>query len=160
LGYFYYKAHKNYKTTKAKLDELTQESALSSGDLNVQLKELKAQNDKLTKENEQLKKEKIVWEKDKETLVASVNDKTTKMAKAKAYNDTLNYIVDLISVHNGLSGITEAEYQKGRQIAQTTNDQSFVDLCDWAWQNESINQIERLTAVLKSIATNISSNLQ
>ena len=91
-----------------------------------------------------------------ETLTA----KTAKMAKAKAYNDVLAYIVQLVQAHNGLNGWTEAEYQAGRTKAVATGDQSFIDIIDWAWNNQAIDQVERLTKVLDAIADGIGNNLK
>jgi len=142
LGYFFWQKTKNYNSLLADKKALESQYSLISKDTVKQIADLKTENANLKKENE--------------TLTA----KTAKMAKAKAYNDVLAYLIQIIQAHNGLNGWTEAEYQSGRVKAVATGDQSFVDIIDWAWNNQAIDQVERLTKVMDAIADGIGNNLK
>ena len=120
LGYFFWQKNKNYNSLLADKKALERQYAFISKDTVKQIADLKTENANLKKENE--------------TLTA----KTAKMAKAKAYNDVLAYLVQLIQAHNGLNGWTEAEYQDGRAKAVATGDQAFIDIIDWAWNMEHV----------------------
>lgn len=156
LGYLYYKSNKNFVAANVKIDDLGKGALLTSSGTTVKMQELITQNDKLTKENGQLQKDNTTLTSDKTAATATA----VKVAKAKTYNDTLTYIAQLMSLHNGFDGWTDAEYAEGRRIAGTTEDQSFLELIDWAWAHAEINSIERLTAVLKTIASNINNNIK
>jgi len=160
MGYFYWQKNKAYNQLLTEKKALEDEQSLLSKDTVTQVKELTAENNLLKKENEKLKTENTNLIKENESLSAGNKENESKMAKAKAYNDVLAYLVQIIQAHNGLNGWTEAEYQAGRQKAQATGDQSFVDLIDWAWNNQAIDQIERLTKVMDAIADGIGNNLK
>jgi len=146
LGYLFWQKNKSYTSLLVEKKTLESQYSLISKDTVKQIADLKTENANLKKENE--------------TLTASNKDKTTKMAKAKAYNDVLAYLIQIIQAHNGLNGWTEAEYQTGRAKAVATGDQSFIDIIDWAWNNQAIDQVERLTKVMDAMADGINSNLK
>ena len=139
VGFFYWQEVKSYNQLNTDKKALEQQLSSISKDTISQIANFKKEN---------------------ETLTASNKAKDAKMAKAKAYNDVLAYLIQIIQAHNGLNGWTEAEYQAGRVKAQATGDQSFVDLVDWAWNNQAIDQVERLTKVMDAIADGIGSNLK
>ena len=83
-----------------------------------------------------------------------------KDEKIKAYSATLDYLAGLIATHNGLNGWTEAEYQRGRRIAEGTKSDDFLATVDWAWNHKEIDQISRLTKVMQEVSKGIDDNLK
>jgi len=145
LGYFYYekfKAYKSLASDKQKLEDQLRNSSTT-----------------WQKKNNDLEKDKAQLQKDKKTLQDQIAADRAKIDKAKAYLETLVYVNQLIADHGGLVGWTEAEFQEGRRIAETTGDSSYVDLVDWCWNRRDINQITRLTRFYKASTDGISSNL-
>lgn len=160
LGYLYYQKGKAYDKLMTEKKSLESEQSLLSKDTLGQIKQLNSENTKLKTANKTLTDENTKLKSEKETLTTQNTEKDAKMAKAKAYNEVLAYIVQIVQAHNGLNGWTEAEYQTGRTKAQATGDQTFVELIEWAWNSTTIDQVERLAKVLDSIADNIGNNLQ
>ena len=138
FGYLYYKKNKDYKS-------LQNERQLSSADLKQQITKLADENATLKQTNTSLEK--------------TLNDKKTQDSKIKTYLDVLNYIAQIVDTHDGLEGISEAEYQEGKAIAEATENDDFVKTLEWAWTRTDLNQFDRLATVLKAIASGISDNL-
>ena len=98
-------------------------------------------------------------QKEKGELEEQIKTTNDKLAKIKAYNEFFKYLNYVIEIHEGFSGWTEAEYQTARTKAQATGDQDFVDLIDWAWNEESVDPLIRIIKVLKAIVSGIESGL-
>ena len=138
FGYLYYKKNKSYKS-------LQNERQLSYAELKQQISKIETENTTLKQTNSSLEK--------------ISNDQKILDSKIKTYLDVLNYIAQLIDTHDGLDGISEAEYQEGKAIAEATDNDDFVKTLEWVWTRTDLNQFDRLATVLKAISSGISDNL-
>lgn len=145
LGFFYYKEHKNVKTLKTDKTNLETQLANSEKDLQQQVADLKTANEKLASENKNLSDQ--------------ITQNSARSDKIKAYNATLGYVADVVEIHGGFQGWTDAEYQTGRTYAQATGDQNFVNTVDWAWNREDVPAVERFVGFLRAVETGINTNL-
>ena len=152
LGYFYYIKDQDFKSLTSEkqslqtlLDKTKTGSTKSSTDLQNQVKTLQSQVTTL--------------EKEKKDLQTQVNSDKTKSAKAQKYLAVLNYVSATIAKYNGLDGWTDSDYQQGRSLAEETNDTSFVNTVDWAWNTKDISQIVRLNGFLDAVSKGITANL-
>lgn len=94
-----------------------------------------------------------------QNLQNTVNDKSTKMAKAKTYNEFFKYLNDVTEAHNGYTGWTEAEYHIARTKAEATGDGNFVTIVDTAWTATGTSVIDRMIKLWSAIDEAIGSNL-
>jgi len=131
LGYLYYKKGKDYQNLSNEKELLVDQLQTSETDILAENQDLKAQ----------------------------VTEYQRKNALAKAYNDFLTYFVSVAQKHNGLNNWTNAEWDEGRRLAEATGNSSFVNLFDWARNNQSISQIDRMIKMLDAIASGIGRNL-
>ena len=130
LGYFYYREFQRNKTLES--DKKAVENQLENASQSLQ-KQITA-----------LEKGKTELENENKTLEDQAFANKVKVDKIKAYTTCLAYLTSLVKTHSGLDGWTDAEFQKGRTLAQATGDQNFLDTVDWAWNRTDIDQITRL----------------
>lgn len=96
----------------------------------------------------------------KATAENSLAVATSDKAIALKYNDVLAYIVDVVDAHAGFDGITIAEFNAVKALAEKTGDAGLTTKLDWAWTEVAVSSITRLTGVLDYIQGKISTNLQ
>ncbi len=142
LGYLYWQKDKSLKNSnrekQSQIDQLNKDKT----DLEKQLTDVK-------KENEELKN------KNKETDT----EKANKEAIVSAYLEVLTYVASLIDKYQGFDNWTEADYQKGLEIAKKTQSSSFLATCQWAWTRKDISQMTRFVRFLNELASGISDTL-
>ena len=68
-------------------------------------------------------------------------------------------MTQVIDAHDGFTGWTDAEYQVGREKAQATGNQTFVETVDAAWNNEAIDVTTGVINVYRGIVSGISGAL-
>jgi len=134
LGYLYYQKANAYKTLEAEKNQLAVQTQGSQSDF-----------EKLKKENEDLKKQVADWDE--------------KAAQAKTYTAVLDYVTGLVEKHNGFDNWTEAEFQQGRKLAQTTGNSSFVAEIDWLWQHKEVDQMTRMVRFMNAIVSGVNGSL-
>ncbi len=149
LGYLYYAKHNDYKSLQTEKE--AEKEALEQ--------QLETAAEDLQKEVEKLEKQKTDLENEKKSLEDQVTASSAKLKTVKAYMDSLSYLIGLIETHNGMDNWTEAEFQQGRQLVQTTGDQNFLNVVDAAWADTGGDQTIRLLNVLKALASGVNSNL-
>lgn len=76
------------------------------------------------------------------------------------YNDVLAYIIDIVDTHNGFDGITDAEFNATKVLAEKTGDVGLTTKLDWAWTEIAVDSIERLVQVLDYIQGKMATKLQ
>jgi cell division protein FtsB len=148
LGYFYYQKYNenkklagDYNSIKSQLEGTNKNESKQVSDLKKQIEDLTKTNSSLTSENNTLKSQNA--------------DYKAKQAKVSAYNEFFIYMNQVIEIHNGFTGWTDAEFQVGKQKAEATGDASFVSDVNWAWYETSVPVEQRLLKVLKDIAAGI-----
>ena len=139
LGYMFYEKYNDHKNLKDKYSDLKE---ITLSDLEKENEDLQTQIDTLTKEKTALQK--------------TNKEMKDGIAVANAYNEFCKYMTQIIDVHNGFTGWTDAEYQVGRTKAQATGSTSFVNTVDWAWNRTDIDPVTRVIGVWNAIATGIS----
>ncbi len=160
LGYLYYEKNKSNQvllTDKTNLenDKNNQEKEIS--DLTKKLEECTASGGETT---EKAASEKATLEKQKNDLQDEVNSLKAKTAKANSYNNFFKYMNSIIETHNGFTGWTDAEFQEGRRIAESTGDTTFASRVNWAWYETSVDVTTRVIGVWKAIASGIETSLK
>ena len=149
LGYLYYKKTTDNKDLNDKCNSLTQEVKKLQSQVSTTSAELK----RLSTSSAALQDQ-----------VTSLQDQLTacqaKSAKVKTYTAVVSYVSGVIKAHNGFDGWTDAEYQKGRSLAQATGDQNFIGTIDWAWNRKDIDQMTRFTGFLNALVTGIDNALK
>jgi len=142
LGYLYWQKNNNYK-------KLNQDKQTQIDNLNQDKTNLEKQVADLTKENTDLKN----------TSQQSSETAANKLTIIKAYTEILTYFAQVVELHSGFTGWTNAEYLHARDIAKKTQSSSFLATVDWAWNQESVDPILRVVRFLKEIAAGINENL-
>ncbi|MCX6811145.1 MAG: hypothetical protein NT039_00405 [Candidatus Berkelbacteria bacterium] len=142
LGYLYWKKNDNYKRSnqenQQQLDKVNKEKA----DLEKQIADLKKENEDLKNSGEK-----------------STAEAANKEAIVKAYTEVLAYVASVIDKYQGFDNWTEADYQKGLEIAKKTQSSSFLETCQWAWTRKDISQMTRFVRFLNEVASGINDNL-
>lgn len=142
LGYLYWKKSDSYKKSNQENQKIIEQLKKDKTDLEKQIADLKKENEDLKNANKQTSEEKT----NKETIV-------------KAYTEILSYVASIIEKYNGFDGWTEADYQKGLEIAKKTQSSSFYATCQWAWTRKDIGQMTRFVRFLNEVASGINDNL-
>jgi len=114
---------------------------------------------KESSEVSKLKEEKATLQSQLNSANQTISDKNSGIATVKAYNAFLEYMTQVIDAHDGFTGWTDAEYQVGREKAQATGSQTFVDTVDTAWNNEAIDVTTRVINVYRAVVSGISGAL-
>lgn len=125
--------------------------------LNEKYNNVVAENQKISTSSAELKKQIKTLENQNKATEAAFKAKSDKV---KSYTALFSYLNTVIKAHNGLDGWTDAEYQKGRGLAQATGDQSIVTKTDWAWNRKDIDQITRLVGWLDEVVNGINNALK
>lgn len=114
---------------------------------------------KESSEVSKLKEEKAALQSQLDSANQTISNKNSGISTAKAYNSFLEYLTQVIDAHDGFTGWTDAEYQVGREKAQATGNQTFVDTVDTAWNNQAIDVTTRVINVYRGIVSGISGAL-
>lgn len=104
-------------------------------------------------EIEKLRSEKAALQSQLDAANQNLTDLRNGVKTANAYNDFLEYLTQVIDAHDGFNGWTDAEYQVGREKAQATGNQSFIDTVDTAWNNHAIDVTTRVINVYRGIVS-------
>lgn len=142
LGYLYWKKNQSLKTTNENNQRTVEQLNKDKADLERQVADTKKENEDLKKLNQ-------------ETDATKAN----KEAVVKAYTEVLSYIASIIDKYQGFDNWTEADYQKGIEIAKKTQSTSFLATCQWAWTRKDISQMTRFVRFLNEVASGINDNL-
>jgi hypothetical protein len=149
LGFLYFKKTTDNKNLNDKCNSLSQEVKKLQSQISTTSAELKRVSTASAALNDQ---------------VTSLQNQLTacqaKSAKVKTYTAVVSYVSGVIKAHNGFDGWTDAEYQKGRSLAQATGDQNFISTIDWAWNRKDIDQMTRFTGFLNALVTGIDNALK
>lgn len=144
LGFLYFKKSSDYQTLNNKCDNLSSQVKKLENQVSTTSAELK----KVSTASAAL-----------QAQVTSLQDQLAacqaKSAKVKTYTAVISYVSGVIKIHNGFDGWTDAEYQKGRSLAQATGDTNFVNTIDWAWNRKDLDQMTRFTGFLNALVTGI-----
>lgn len=142
LGYLYWKksdtSKKSNQEKQAQIDQLNQDKA----GLEKQLADIKKENEDLKNANKE-----------------SDADKANKQTIVKAYTETLTYVASVIDKYQGFDNWTDADYQRGLEIAKKTQSSSYLATVEWAWTRHDIPQMTRFVRFLNETATGINENL-
>lgn len=142
LGYLYWEKNQSLKKSNQENQRIVDQLRKDKSDLEKRVADLNKENEDLKKSNQQTSEEKT----NKETIV-------------KAYTEILTYVASVIEKYNGFDNWTDADYQKGREIAKKTQSSSFLETVDWAWTRHDISQMTRFTRFLNEVASGINDNL-
>ena len=149
LGLLYYKKSGDYRNLNNKCDNLSSQVKKLENQVSTTSAELKRVSTGAASLQAQ---------------VTSLQDQLAacqaKSAKVKAYTAVISYVSGIIKIHNGFDGWTDAEYQKGRSLAQATGDTNFVNTIDWAWNRKDLDQMTRFTGFLNALVTGIDNALK
>lgn len=110
-------------------------------------------------EIEKLRQEKADLQKQLDEKNNELSSKVAGMSTITAYNGFLEYMTQVIDAHDGFNGWTDAEYQIGREKAQATGNNDFINTVDTAWNNTAIDVTTRVTNVYKGIVNGIKGGL-
>ena len=158
LGYFYYKKHQAYKSLLAEKNEIQTNLDNVRKDLDKANNELETTSVDLRKDLKDCESDKSALEEDLKDLNAASASYEDKNKVVKAYAEFLKYLSQIINAHNGLDGISEAEFQQGYSLAQATGNSDFAATVNWAWHTESVSQAKRLARVMLETAQGILDN--
>lgn len=145
LGYLYYskyKAYKNLTTENQNLQNKQQNAAALQ-------KKLNTANSLIAS-----------LEKTKSDLTKESAAKSDKIKQSLTYRAFFAYLNQVIEAHPTMTGITDAEYEQGRALAQATGNNNFVNIVDTAWNNTDGDPVARLLSVWKGIASGWEDSLQ
>ena len=142
LGYLYWEKNDSFKKSNQENQKIVDQLKKDKADLEKQLADAKKENEDLKNSNKQTTEEKA----NKETIV-------------KAYTEVLTYVASIIDKYQGFDNWTDADYQKGLEIAKKTQSSSFLETCQWAWTRKDISQMTRFVRFLNEVASGINDNL-
>jgi len=108
---------------------------------------------------EKLKAEKAALQVKLDTANSDLDNKNSGITTTKAYVSFLEYMTQVIDAHDGFTGWTDAEYQVGREKAEATGNNDFVNRVDWAWNETSVDPVVRVIEVYRDIVNGINSAL-
>lgn len=152
-------------TTDATVTEPTTDTTTTTD--TTQLDKLNQQIKTLTTEKAAAEKAKTDAETAKTTAEAAKTTAENNLAVvnsnkaiAKAYNAVLAYMVEVVDTHNGLVGITNAEYDAAKDLADVTGDATLVDKLDYVWNNPLVSGYTRLVTLFDYIQGKINTKLQ
>ena len=89
------------------------------------------------------------------SLQKQIADYKAGMTKIAAYKEFLKYYNQIIEIHNGYTGWTDAEFQVGKTKAEATGDTDFVSIVNQAWYETSVDPTTRIIRVNKAIVTGL-----
>lgn len=142
LGYLYWKkSESSKKSNQEKQTQIDQLNTDKAG-LDKQLADAKKESEDLKNANKE-----------------SGAEKTNKQAIVKAYTETLTYVASVIDKYQGFDNWTDADYQKGLEIAKKTQSSSYLATVEWAWTRHDISQMTRFVRFLNETASGINDNL-
>lgn len=164
-GYLYYRKSKAYDSLLSdkvnienELEDEKKNAEEESQESNESYDALKGENGTLIQEVAGLEGEKGDLEAENSTQDLKIVSYQNKFTKIRSYNDYLNYLFDIIDLHDGFTGISQEEYQSARTRALATSDNKVVSALDDAWTNEQISAEERLVNVINPVIDGISAN--
>jgi predicted nuclease with TOPRIM domain len=164
-GYLYYKkskAYDNLLSNKENIEKKLEDERKNAEEVNQEsiksYKTLMAENETLVQEVTRLEGEKGDLGAENSTHDLKIVSYQNKFTKIRSYNDYLNYLFDIIDLHDGFTGISQEEYQSARTRALATSDNKVVSTLDDAWTNEQISAEERLVNVINPVIDGIFAN--
>jgi len=164
-GYLYYRKSKSYdsllndkENIEKELEGERENAEKENQESNESYDALKGENGTLIQEVAGLEGEKGDLEAENSTQDLKIVSYQNKFFKIRSYNDYLNYLFDIIDLHDGFTGISQEEYQSARTRALATSDNKVVSTLDDAWTNEQISAEERLVNVINPVIDGIFAN--
>ncbi len=139
--------------------EASEELSDELGVLQDEFDELKIDHEELTGQNEELQNDYNDLSGNYDVAQGTIEAYEVAQARIQAYNNFDDYFHNVIVAHGGFDGWTQAEYEHAHDLAEATGDSSFVDIVEYAWNNEDIDPVIRITAVMKGIIDGINANL-
>lgn len=169
FGYIYSGLNADNNRLKNINDELEtqiEENQISSDtEFQAKVDEYEAQIDDLEEENASLVSDKTTLGNEKAGLQTEIiglntqiNTLTQKQANIRLYNDFLDYVYYLISMH-GFVGFSEDEYNTARQKAAVTGNQDLVAVIDAMWYEGNGDPTTKFAAMMKEVIDGIYENL-
>jgi hypothetical protein len=149
--------------TESKIASDTTAAATAQSDiskLNAQIKTLTTEKDAAVKAKTDAETAKTAAETAKTTAENNLAIANSNKAIAQKYNSVLAYFIEVVDSHDGLAGITDAEYNNAKNLVLQTGDATLKDKLDYVWDEVAVAQIDRIVVFADYIVTKLATKLQ